>query len=183
MWVFFFNFFNIKNWPIFPQEKRAKITQIYTREKNKGIPKKIPNFFVQKMTKFVNNKLLAHITNQSFGIFTLLFCNLSEFLLKVVPCWSPLWTAVWFLIPSCSSSANSFFKKNRPKRANPAWNCGLVPYPPLVPHSQSHKKKGDQKGKTWHEIVVMVICRSTKKKKKKKKKRVKRWGGGGAPFF
>jgi hypothetical protein len=49
-------------------------------------------------------------------------------------------------------------KKNQTKKGKPGmglWFGSLSP--PLVPHSQSHKKKGDQKGKAWHEIVVMVI--------------------------
>lgn len=37
---------------------------------------------------------------QSIGLF-----------LKLVPCWAPLWTVVWLLVPSCSSSAKSSPKK------------------------------------------------------------------------
>lgn len=124
MWVIFFSiFFNKKIWPNFPK-KKEKITQICTRQKKGGrISEKIPNFFVQKMTKFVNNKLLAHITN------------------------SILWHFHCFLIPPLLFLIHKVIKK---------------------------KGGGDQKGKTWHENVVAVICQSTKIKQKK-------WGwrGGG----
>lgn len=119
------------------------------------------------MTKFVSNKLLAHITNHSFWHLHYYFVPVRVLLKSgalLVPsldcCLVP---HPLFLLLICKF----LYKKTRPKRANLAWDCwfgSLSPSCPLI--HKVIKKKADQKGKTWHEIVVVVICRSTKIKQK-----------------
>lgn len=117
MWAIFFQFFKYK-----------KIGQNFPRkEKNYSNLHKGEKKSIQKMTKFFNNKLLAHITNHSFGI-----CTIILYLLRV------LLKSGALLVPSLDC-------------------CLVPHPLLLLIWKFLFKKKTDQKGQTWHGIAVWFL--------------------------
>jgi len=141
----------------FSQEKR-KFTQIYTRKKKGGDPKN-DKICQQQITSSHHQSFLWHFHYYFVPV---------RVLLKSGALLVPFLDCCLVPHPLLLLICKFLFKKKQTKKGKPGMGLrfgSLSPSCPLI-HKVIKKKKADQKGKTWHEIVVVVICQSTKIKQK-----------------